>query len=389
MRLLVLFLLLFLFPVSRFYSQGKDCRMDYFAYAPVNNNASIGRGEYNYWATGAAPGDGTAYSLASPSSSEPLIHNVTYNTGEVDHLSSSVNTFSGISCGDGYSPTIVHPKDNPILSSPAINCDSLYDVPNNYLFYNSKIAYDTGKFYIEHCYDQPNSYHIFGTIYDACSQLEYPDRDTEWANLRAWLKSVAYLNSSQVYYCNDLNDYARTFSHKDELGHPMDFKTAISIYEFLSDSLKCFGHSLVSDYINEYHNYWKDTVKDSTKTPFDSSTYTLDQMGQGFIRGFENQNSVTAIEPISSNLIADFSAVQNPFSDEVELHYKLNRENLTRLEIYDVLGREIWSDGQGYHSPGTAPSIKIDTKSWQAGTYYARLTTFSNETKTIVLKLLR
>jgi hypothetical protein len=250
------------------------------------------------------------------------------------------------------------------------------------------VSYDTGKFYIEHCYADPQSYMQFGTIYSACQGL-MGEHDTLWAQFRVWLKSVVYLNSNKSYYCGDLQAYGATFSHKDELGDPMDFKTAISIYEFLSDSLKCFGHSSISAYIIEYHNYWKDTVKDSIKTPFDSSTYTLDQMGQGFIRGFQNQTSVIGEQSISSNLIAGFSAVQNPFSDEVELHYKLNRENLTRLEIYDVLGREMWSDGQGYHSPGTAPSIKIDTKSWQAGTYYARLTTFSNETKTIVLKLIR
>ena len=262
-----------------------------------------------------------------------------------------------------------------------INCDSLYDLCNYYLDYKNRLAYDTGKYHIEHCYAQPNSYGEFDVVYTAAVNLLNAG-DTVIAACRDWLKSVLYLNNTKKYYCADLENYALLFASRDEYGHHVDYKTSLAIWSFLADSLNCFRHSRVSEFIRDYHSYWQDTVKDSLKTPFDSTILPLDSVGQGFIRVFHN--AVSPISPSTGELIASFNAIQNPFEGEVELRYKLNRENLTRIEVFDALGKPIWSEGQGYHQPGDC-SVKIPTKKWASGMYYARLSTFSNETRTIKL----
>jgi hypothetical protein len=300
-----------------------------------------------------------------------------------------------ISCRDGYTPTIIPPPNSQQSISDSTNCEALFNlaISLEQSFNNiPKQAYDTGRYFVEHCYDTHDGYQMFGNLSDACNDLEFPHLDTIWAQFRAWLKSVVYLNPTTYprswYFCADLNEYAHTFAHEDELGHQKDYKKAIAIIAFLSDSLKCYGHGSVTSEINAYHFFWMDTVKDSIITPFDSTILTLDQIGETFIRGFV-KSGVASSQPIGGNLIAEFSAIKNPFKDEIELRYKLNRENLARIEIFDMLGKLVWGDGQGYHPPNESSSIKIETYNWQEGTYLARLSTFSNETKTITLKLIR
>jgi photosystem II stability/assembly factor-like uncharacterized protein len=77
-----------------------------------------------------------------------------------------------------------------------------------------------------------------------------------------------------------------------------------------------------------------------------------------------------------------FSIFPNPFIEALELHYRLDKSATVRIDIYDVLGRTIYSEGQGYKQEGEN-LLSIQTKEWASGSYYVRLSTPSGEVKTV------
>jgi hypothetical protein len=170
--------------------------------------------------------------------------------------------------------------------------------------------------------------------------------------------------------------------HKDELEDLPDHKTAISILTFVIDSSHCsiLLPSLAGAW-KDYYRIWKDTVTDSLKTPFDSTIPNIDQINHGWLRGFkagvDNENS-SFVKDALGNLLAE----NNPFADEAKLKYSLLKSVVAKVEIYDALGRKLWSYGQGFQEMGEH-LLKINTSGWSAGTYYARVMTLQGEVKTV------
>jgi hypothetical protein len=241
--------------------------------------------------------------------------------------------------------------------------------------------YDTLKAYVEQCPLDPDAFRAFSGTTDAVNGLSNIG-DTIWAQYRSWLKKVLYNNPERSYYCSDLMEYAVSFAHPDELGNTPDFKTVLSIFKYLGDSSDCQEMKYqLPEVWKAYHLYWKDTVTDSVKTPLDSTIPTIDEINHAWLRGFKagiNNGNLTSSKDALGNLIAE----DNPFTDEVKLKYSLLKSVVTKVEIFDALGKRLWTDGQGYQEIGEH-LLKINTTGWPSGTYYARLVTLQGELKTV------
>ncbi len=248
-----------------------------------------------------------------------------------------------------------------------------------------KAANDTIRTYIVHCANQSGSFHQFPSLDGAVQFMS--DSNNRWLDYRTWLKQVLYLNMDSLYYCSDVNSILTTFQYLVP-NKGIDLRGEISVIDFLLDNNKCsvatsFLLKLRKNARADQVTIWRDTVKDSIKTPFDTSDVSLESLDLQILRGI--QFAVQPTTPHGSNRIAAFIASTNPFNAETTLRYDLNEATLVQIEIYDALGNIVYADGEGLQDPGDH-TIRIDGKSFPTGSYFARLSTFSGEVKTIKLE---
>ncbi|MBS1904238.1 MAG: T9SS type A sorting domain-containing protein [Bacteroidetes bacterium] len=247
---------------------------------------------------------------------------------------------------------------------------------------NFSLAYDTLRSFIEHCYFEKYAFGEFALITQSCAGMDQQGTK-RWSAFRQWLKDVLHLNSDTSYFCSDLEEYAGTFCFLDENGAGNDYRTTIAILSYLADSLRCpYINNAIPGYWKHEVKHWKDTVTDSLKTPFDSTLPSLDQIGQTFLRGF---NADVAAGPEGSKkALRSLQADRNPFGGNAEITYTTSLPCVAKMEVYDALGRQAWTEGQGYLDAGEH-HLKISTTGWSPGTYYARLTTIKGEVLTTKL----
>jgi hypothetical protein len=159
----------------------------------------------------------------------------------------------------------------------------------------------------------------------------------------------------------------------------------LAVLKYLKETGRCTNWGIIKDYNNTYNEtlkyyhdyYWQDTVKDSTKTPFDTTLPTIDDLDLGILRG---PNKVFGA-PAESRIGLLF-ATRNPFTETLELAYHLDKSAMVRIDIYDLLGKAVHSEGQGYKQSGEY-ELSIQTNDWPSGSYFVRLSTPSGEVKTV------
>ncbi|MBX2818037.1 MAG: T9SS type A sorting domain-containing protein [Rhodothermaceae bacterium] len=62
----------------------------------------------------------------------------------------------------------------------------------------------------------------------------------------------------------------------------------------------------------------------------------------------------------------------NPLTSSATLSYSLDTPSHVRLEIYDLMGRKVWFENQGYVQSGTHQRL-VDLSNQASGTYYLRV----------------
>ena len=253
-----------------------------------------------------------------------------------------------------------------------------------------KEANDTLRLYIENCANQLGSFHEF-TELDGANQFISNDNN-RWLDYRTWLKKVLYLNLDTDYYCGDVQSILTTFQYMlPDSAHSIDYNGQNSVIDYLLQNNRCpDAKSYLLKLKKNARDYqvqlWRDTVKDSTKTPVDTADVTLESLDLQILRGI--QFAVQPTSPKAGAAIASFLASDNPFKDETTLRYTLNDAALVEVEIYDALGKLIYSGSEGLQEAGEH-TIRIDGKSYSSGSYYVRLSTYSMEVKTIKLEHIR
>jgi hypothetical protein len=356
---------------------------DYFASFPYTVQTPEIRMDYgeNYWATGS--GNGSTYTITA---SDPMFHNVYYTIPITSQATEGIEHPS-MECGEGFvsDDKIVitqHPQE---LSSE--ECLTLLDRIQKYDRQKQyQLSYDSGKYYVEQCYNDITSWSMFGDIGITAGILIENELETP-QNLRSWLKSVLYLSNVIRYYCSDAVQIARSYLYTTDESPIDDGDAGVSVCKYLLDSTECgiLGKNQILEEIRSLrywqYRYWKDTVTDSLATPYDTGYKTLDELDLAILRG--PQQSASPIEGSARPArLAALRVERNPFSDEVALKVELDASTLLRVEVYDELGRQLYANALGYKPKGEH-RITITAAGWTSGTYYIRLSTPTGEVKSV------
>jgi len=233
----------------------------------------------------------------------------------------------------------------------------------------------------------PRSWGDFGYISGALDDMD--TNRLRYVDAREWFKKVLYYNSDTMYYCADVMEIAHTLAYFE--GKGLDILGTLAIDKYLIDNHKCLSWYYIRNWESTYAsamavviNTWRDTVKDSLKTPLDTTLPSIDELGLAILRG---QNAVISRNTFGNVLINYFSATTNPFITETTLDFTLNRMSYIQLAIYDVLGRLVWGDGDGRGSSLEAGehAVHIDGKDLPVGILYARISTGFGEVRTVKL----
>lgn len=265
-------------------------------------------------------------------------------------------------------------------------CAHLYGLSEQYhdQFLYQK-AYDTAREYINECAQLSTSWDMFQSLdgYNSARSDDYHRFD----EYREWLKKVLYYNTDTLYYCADVTSILTTFSWFNDV-RGRDTKGALAVDSFIVKSGKCPDLVAWMDTLgipstwNQAYTEWLDTVDDPVKTPFDSTLPTLEDLGLGILRG---QLAVREGKlPSHSFVIGSLIATENPFTNETALRFDLGDGAFLKLEIFDVLGKPVFSDAK-FFSQGENKWL-LEGKDIPRGELYARVSTLNGEVHTIKLR---
>ncbi len=245
-------------------------------------------------------------------------------------------------------------------------------------------ANDTLRLYIEKCANEPNAWTKLGDISNIIHSNLNLHPQQKWVELREWFKKVLYYNTEDsFYFCADIEAILSTFYYFEGRGH--DALGASAVAKYIKESGRCSSWDFVKDSDTAYTlavfdaiTAWRDTVTDSLATPLDTTLPSLEELDLTILRGPQSSVTPATHEPRLGELIA----TRNPFADVLELKYRLAKSGMVRIDVFDLLGRSVYSEGQGYKQDGEH-TLSLQSKSWSSGSYYVRLSTPSGEVKTV------
>ena len=374
-----------------------NSQTDNFMYKNGTPAKSVGNIDNNYWQYGdnsehippsiadSPQFDNVPYTFETDGA-DPALHNGVYGANYTPLPQTIFAIPTSASCGSGFISFLTEQRLEFHHLVDSSSCEKLYQEADKYIFINGmqERALDSFIVYIEHCFNQDRAVNVFSDISSMAGQVFDVYVDFRWLELRDWLKSVLYLNLSSEYYCADVLAIINTFqNYSDTTKGGKDNNGLVVLCRFLLEENKCPSYNtylidLVADIRKAQLSYWRDTVTDSIKTPIDTSSLTLEELGLGILRG-PNQGVVSANhEPRLGELIA----TRNPFTDILELKYRLAKSGMVRIDVYDLLGRALYAEGQGYKQDGEYV-LSLQAKSWSPGSYYVRLSTPNGEVKTV------
>jgi hypothetical protein len=247
-------------------------------------------------------------------------------------------------------------------------------------------AYDTMHWYLQHCYYRGGydaAWTYFGsaagevTIHgSAPNGLMTQD---SLLQLRAWLMSERHLNPGDGWYCDCIALLPDTW--------PGDFRVKLSVFKFLIDNPRCSGnpewgrsYSIIR---NDQKSVWADTDKSPNTDVFDSTLPSFNDLGLDSL--LSDAAAGVHYEALGPQIILDAHLTANPFPQQTSLSVTTNREAYIHVEVFDLLGRQL--SGVGYSSvfePGTR-EVPLNLSQAPSGSYYLRLSTANNETRTMKL----
>jgi hypothetical protein len=299
-----------------------------------------------------------------------------YFIGSENIRSEEIECSSGIYEGAEEQNQFAQSIEDTVVDCPALF--GLGDRNRESGFY--QVAYEIHKYYVEKCYAEPKSYLAFSTL-----SAENASRNEDWnryIEYREFLKKVLYYSLDTLYYCSDVKAILGTMVWFDSTRRT-DFNGGIAIREYILSSGKCpfLDSTFAAQVINlkkARHQVWKDTVTNPLLTPEDTTIPTLEDLSLGILRG----KPVSVSPATSERYLGELIATRNPFTDILELKYRLDKSAMVRVDVYDLLGRAVYSEGQGYKAEGVHV-LSLQSKAWASGSYYVRLSSPSGEVKTV------
>ena len=292
------------------------------------------------------------------------------------------STFSGIGCYAG-SKFRISPAHSA-LSFDTNECDRLHMSAMAYSNAGTwQKGYDTTKAYLTLCHDDSHAPFMF--LFIQGDNESRSDDMNRFIEEREWLKSVLYLSHDSLWYCRDVEDIVYSFDWF--AGHGWYQSGSMAVLKYVLDHHKCdsvsFTH-LYNGYVVGRYKVWKDSVKDSVKTPLDTTLPTIDELGLSLLRG--PTRSVTIAKPGTFELLEGLRSTENPFTRETSVRFQLNEYGLVKFELFDALGRLQTDNGIGQVLDPGSHTFHIDGSTLGRGIYFARLSYHNGEVKSLMLR---
>jgi hypothetical protein len=253
------------------------------------------------------------------------------------------------------------------------------------------LAGDTLKYYVEHCYSysafNPQAFTSIASDFVALN----PGGGT-LEDLRQWFFSVLYLPidtqdsfAAERYYCDDAIATLATFNNEDTF-QSKGAASEAAVESYLIASGKCpdfqgYLENQLQQLYQAWYRGWKDTVKDSLLTPWDTTLPTLQQIGFEALLGPPYATVNNGIIPTS--VLGTINVAPNPFEDNAVVNYTLNVPATLTVEVFNVLGQRVGSPVPSVFTVNGNYSLTLSGSALASGTYYVRFSVPEGEVQTV------
>ena len=105
----------------------------------------------------------------------------------------------------------------------------------------------------------------------------------------------------------------------------------------------------------------------------DPGRYTFRLKQVDYDASFEYSPEVEVVVEMADQFIVE-PAYPNPFNPEAQMRFAVNRRQVVRMDLYDVMGRQVQSLFEGPSPAGQIQTVRIDGSALPSGTYMVRLT---------------
>lgn len=301
-----------------------------------------------------------------------------------------------ISGGNGFDESNKHTNPIPLSlpsSADSDECVALQmDVHGLAQGGSYQKLYDSARYAIEQCALVVGlPFAIWEDFGGATAGCQYKsDDNNRWPPYREWLKKVLYYSPDSIYYCEDVEAIYSTLQYFNaERGN--DVNGMLAILQFMKDSSRClsFFNHLEEDWAYLRHQqfvYWSDTVRNPLNTSKTQDTVlpSLEDLDLQILRGPQYAAVKNAFSPSNSaEKILSLQASENPFTDATTLIFRLANAEYMRVDLYDELGKPLYSDTHLY-GEGTNEWL-IPGGQLPHATIYARLSAMNGNVRTIKL----
>ena len=240
-----------------------------------------------------------------------------------------------------------------------------------------KPAFDTMHWYLSHCYSRAGydaAWQLFGSAEGSLTLRMSKD---SLQLLKTWLLSERNLNPADGWYCDCIAAFQGVYQSDD--------RASLAIFKFMIDNPRCAGNP---EWGMAYENIrrgqisvWADTAKNNDMKYFDSSLPSMHELGLDSL--LMDAAVGTHYEASGPSIIGNVRITANPFVEQTSLSISVNREAYVQIEVFDLLGRKL--EGVGYSGvfEQSVRQIPINLTSVASGSYYVRISTANNETRTM------
>jgi hypothetical protein len=345
----------------------------------ANGNASVDIGS-NYWGAGLDP--------QTPWTASTYVPSFNYSASTT---ASSQSTISGIDCSGGLITFGKGGEMPEAIEDDTVSLKFCNLIVGDAIGWNSSqdhtlhdLSCDTMLWYFMHCYPFATADAFGGAFQVPLDSINNPQAVLD---IRSVLIGALRLRSDDSWFCWIVGAIAGTYWN-----YPMetsDNRSELSVLKFLIDNPRCAAYrdGLGKDYADmrssDYQN-WQDTANGYPwiHETYDSSLLSMHDLGLDSVLFYA---SVNHYETLGSQIIGDAHVTINPFEDQTSLSLTIEREAYIHIEIFDLLGRKLKDvDNSGVFEPGSR-EIPLGISSLPSGSYYLRISTANNETRTLKL----
>ena len=237
-----------------------------------------------------------------------------------------------------------------------------------------QMGVDTLTKVIETCTTFVDAWQAFSNLQSDFYSVGHDSID--WVNFRAWLVSVLYINkASPEYFCQDVITLANSY---------FDPNQTIAIVRWLEQNTTCDPHILIQMDTGLRGYQTRQWEKGNKNVPIDTALPSMHDLGLDSVLAIHFASVTVPGKPFAT-IVPAYCVTENPLDNQTTLHFTLSEASFAKVDVLDVLGREVAVVGTGRILDPGEHQLPVDLSGSTAGTYYLRISLGTGEVRTIKL----